>query len=133
MSTNDTAKPRASRWATIALGVGMGFAYLVAGWLGDNLAFGLFGLALMLLSTVAFLVLSRFSETAAGLLDRRDERINSIDGQATAIAGLTVITAVIVGFVVDIAKGGDGSPYAALGAIGGLAYLGAIIYLRIRR
>ncbi len=134
MSTHDTTKPRPSRyrWATIALGVSMGLAYLIAGWLGDNMAFGLFGLALMLLSTVTFLVLSRFSETAAGLLDRRDERINRIDGQATAIAGLSVISAVIVGFVVDIAKGGDGSPYAALGAIGGLAYLAAIVYLRLR-
>jgi hypothetical protein len=134
MSTNDPAKPRPSRyrWATIALGVSIGLAYLLAGWLGDNLAFGLFGLALMLLSTVAFLALSRFSETAAGLLDRRDERINRIDGQATAVAGLSVITAVIVGFVIDIAKGGDGSPYAALGAIGGLSYLAAIVYLRVR-
>jgi hypothetical protein len=134
MSTNDTARPRPSRygWATIAVGVSIGLAYLIAGWLGDNLAFGLFGLALMLLSTVAFLVLSRFSETAAGLLDRHDERINRIDGQATAIAGLSVITAVIVGFVIDVAKGGDGSPYAALGAIGGLSYLAAIVYFRLR-
>ncbi len=86
----------------------------------------------MLVSTLTFLVIGGFSETAAGLLDRRDERINRIDGQATAIAGLSVITAVIVGFVVDIARGGDGSPYAALGAIGGLSYLAAIVYFRIR-
>lgn len=134
MSTNDAAKARPSRyrWGTTAVGIAIGLAYLIAGWLGDNLAFGLFGLAVMLVSTLTFLILGRYSETAAGLLDHRDERINRIDGQATAISGLSVITAVIIGFVVDIAGGGDGSPYAALGAIGGLSYLAAIVYYRVR-
>ena len=38
----------------------------------------------------------------------------------------------IIGFVVDIAGGSDGSPYAALGAIGGLSYLAAGVVCRVR-
>ena len=43
-----------------------------------------------------------------------------------------MITAIIVAFVVEVARGHDGSPYAWLGAIGGLAYLVAIVVLRLR-
>jgi hypothetical protein len=64
--------------------------------------------------------------------DGRDERFRQIDVHATAIAGLAVITAGIVAFVVELAFGHDGSPYAWLGAIGGLAYLIAITVFRLR-
>ena len=40
---------------------------------------------------------------------------------------------VIIGaFLVEVAQGQDGSPYSALGAIGGLAYIPAIAFLRWR-
>jgi hypothetical protein len=70
------------RWLTLALALTIGIAYFVAGWLGGDRAFGVFGLSLMVATAVAFLVLSRYSETVAGLLDHRDERINSIDSRA---------------------------------------------------
>lgn len=43
-----------------------------------------------------------------------------------------MITAIIVAFIVELARGHDGSPYAWLGAVGGLAYLVAVIVLRLR-
>jgi hypothetical protein len=43
-----------------------------------------------------------------------------------------MISAIIVGFLVEVARGHSGSPYDWLGAIGGLAYLVAVIVLRIR-
>ncbi|HYI15860.1 MAG TPA: hypothetical protein VEX37_10750, partial [Thermomicrobiales bacterium] len=46
-----------------------------------------------------------------------------IDMEATTIAGMTVIVAVIVSFVVEMTRGQDGSPYSMLGALGGVAYL----------
>jgi hypothetical protein len=64
--------------------------------------------------------------------DGRDERFRQIDVHATACAGMAVITAVIVAFVVELARGQDGSPYAWLGAIGGVAYLVAVVVLRLR-
>ena len=135
MSLPESAQQKGSRswWALPAVGLMIGVAYFIAGWIGGDMEFAIFGLALMVATTALFLVLSRFSETFAGLLDRRDERINHIDAQATQIAGLAVIVAVIVGFVVEIAQGEDGAPYAMLGAIGGLAYIGSLVFLRFSR
>lgn len=105
----------------------------VAGWLGGDRDFAIGGLVVMVAVAAAMLVAGRFSETVAGLLDRRDERINSIDTQATVFTGMVLITAVIVGFIVEIARGEDGSPYAMLGAIGGVSYVAALVLLRFRR
>jgi hypothetical protein len=40
--------------------------------------------------------------------------------------------AVIAGLLVEVARGHHGSPYSWLGAIGGTAYLIAVIALRLR-
>ena len=124
---------RGTRWAVPAAALAAGVGYLVAGVVGGDLGFGIFGLALMLGAGAASLVLARYSETVAGLLDRRDERINGMDLTATAFAGTALIGAVLVMFIVEIARGHSGSPYYQLGALGGLAYLAALIYLRVRR
>jgi hypothetical protein len=59
------------------------------------------------------------SETIRGLRgDERDERFRQIDVHATAIAGLAVITAIIVAFIVEVARGHSGSPYSWLGSPG---------------
>lgn len=132
MPTNDT-RQRGQRWAVPAVAAVIGIAYLVAGVVGDDLGFGIFGLLLMLGAGGLMMLAGRRSETVQGLLDRRDERIRGIDNDATMFAGMAVIVAVIVGFVIEIAQGQDGSPYAALGAIGGVAYVVAVVYLRFRR
>ena len=121
------------RWVIPGVAVLCGLVYLVAGWIGGDRGFGLQGFGIMLALAVAFLVLSRKSETVAGLLDRRDERINGIDKDATVFSGMTLICAVLIGFVVEIARGQDGMPYAALGAIAGVAYVLAFVVQRIRR
>lgn len=126
-------RQRATRWAIPAVALVIGVGYLVAGVVGGDLGFGVFGAALMVGAAVATLVLARVSETVAGLVDRRDERINGIDLTATAFAGAAVIVAVLVLFIVEIARGHSGSPYYQLGALGGLAYLAALVYLRVRR
>lgn len=73
------------------------------------------------------------SETIRGLRgDGRDERFRTIDIHATAAAGLAVITALIVAFIVEIARGQSGRPYDWLGAIAGLAYLAAVVVFRLR-
>ena len=51
---------------------------------------------------------------------------------ATAITGVVLITVVIGAFLVEVARGHDGSPYAGLGAIAGIAYLVAVAVLRVR-
>ena len=105
---------------------------LAALWIGGDPRVGLFSLGVM----VAFSALILFggrSETIRGLRgDGRDERFRQIDIVATALAGLAVITAIIVAFLVEVSRGNEGSPYSWLGAIGGVAYLVAIGVLRLR-
>jgi hypothetical protein len=135
MSTTDGNSRPASRWrwATPLMAVAFGVAYLLAGWIGDDLEFGVAGLLLMSAFGVGILVAGRFSETVAGLLDRRDERINLIDSQATMFAGMVLLSAVLLGFVVGVARGEDGSPYGMLATIAGLAYVVSLVFLRFRR
>jgi hypothetical protein len=81
----------------------------------------------------ALVLVGGLSETIRGLRgDGRDERFRQIDLHATAVAGLVVITASIVAFLVEVARGHSGSPYSWLGAIAGLAYLAAVVVFRIR-
>lgn len=114
------------------LAVALGLVMFVAQWIGGNPRSGLGSLAIM----AAFGALVLFggrSETIRGLRgDGRDERFRQIDIHATAIAGMAVITAIIAAFVVELTRGHSGFPYAWLGAVGGLAYLLAIIVFRIR-
>ena len=64
--------------------------------------------------------------------DQPDERWKMHDLRATAFSGLVLICIVIGAFIVEVARGHDGSPYAALGAAAGIAYLVAVIALRVR-
>jgi hypothetical protein len=132
-STRQPRTPATTRWAVPGLALVIGAAYLVAGVLGDNTALAVGGPLLMVAVAAGFLLLARRSETVAGLRDRRDERINALDAMATTFAGVVVIVAVLVMFVVEVARGHSGEPYAALGALGGGAYLAALVWLRFRR
>ena len=48
------------------------------------------------------------------------------------MTALVMILAVLAGFVVEVARGQDGMPFALIGAVGGVAYLGAVGYFRVR-
>lgn len=121
-----------SRWLTPAVCVFLGCVVLLAGWLGGQLATGLIGLVVMAAFGL-FIALAGRSETVRGLRgDGRDERFAQIDLRATAATGMVLIVAVIVAFLVEIARGHDGSPYTWLGALAGIAYAAAVAFLRWR-
>lgn len=121
-----------SPWFMPAACAVLGGVVLLAGWLGGQLVTGIIGLAVMA-SFGLLIALAGRSETIRGLRgDGRDERFARIDLVATAFAGVVVIAAVIVGFLVETARGHDGSPYTWLGALAGLSYLLAVAYLRWR-
>ena len=110
----------------------LGLVFLVAMWIGGDPRTGVYSLAIMA-AFGAVILLGGRSETIRGLRgDGSDERFRQIDLAATAIAGLALITVVIVAFVVEVARGQDGLPYSWLGAIAGVVYLGAIAVLRLR-
>jgi presenilin-like A22 family membrane protease len=74
------------------------------------------------------------AKTIRGLRgDGRDEYWASLDLGATTLAGVVLITVVIAMSMWEWAHGRSGSPYSELGAIAGIAYLVALVALRLRR
>jgi hypothetical protein len=126
------SRPNRQYWGTLALGAGIRVVYLIGFAIGGKPLDGVIALAIMLGFSGALYVIARRSETVRGLLDRRDERIAAIDLRATAVTALAMIAVVLVGFVVDIARGGTGWPWYLIGAVGGLAYIAAVAVFRIR-
>jgi len=121
-----------SKWFVPLLAVALGIVVFAAQWIGGNPSGGLESLGIMA-GFGALILLGGRSETIRGLRgDGRDERFRMIDIHATALAGLAVILAIIVAFIVELAKGHSGNPYGWLGAIGGLTYLVAVVVFRIR-
>src|SRR5262249_49708048 len=121
-----------SKWFQPLFAVALGVLVFVAQWIGGDPRSGLISFAILAGAGLVLLLGGR-SETIRGLRgDGRDERFQRIDIHATALAGLAVILAVIIAFVVELAKGKSGSPYGWLGAIGGVTYLAAVIVFRIR-
>jgi hypothetical protein len=121
-----------SKWFLPLFSLALGLGFFAVQWIGGNPREGLVSLAIMA-GFGALILFGGRSETIRGLRgDGRDERFRQIDIHATALAGIAVITAIIVAFGVELARGHDGQPYAWLGAIGGLAYLVAIVVLRLR-
>jgi hypothetical protein len=121
-----------SKWFVPLFAVLLGIVVFVAQWIGGDPGSGLESLAIMT-AFGAVLLFGGRSETIRGLRgDGRDERFRQIDVHATALAGLAMIIAIIIAFVIELARGRTGSPYAWLGAIGGLTYLVAIVIFRFR-
>ncbi len=124
--------PSATELTVPAIAVAGGIVYLVAGLIGGRSWFGIGGLGVMVAFAGLLWLVRRRSETVKGLLDRRDERINTIDLKATSLAGGVVLAALFVAFATSIARGGSGAPYDWLLGLGGLAYIVAVVVLRVR-
>ena len=121
-----------TKWFLPLFAVLLGAIVFVAQWIGGDPHSGLVSFAI-LAGAGLLLLLGGRSETIRGLRgDGRDERFRMIDIHATALAGVAVIYTVIVMFVIELARGHNGNPYGWLGAIGGIAYIAAIVIFRIR-
>ena len=139
MSTTTPSRPDPmnrlyrTRWFMPAFALFLAAAIFVAYWIGDQPGAGAGGAAILVAMAALIYFGGRRSETISGLGGPgRDERWERIDLAATAIAGVVVIVAIIAAWLVDVAQGGDGEPYTQLGAIGGLGYLLAVAFLRLR-
>ena len=120
-------------WELPVFSLALGGVVWVASWIGGHPVAGLFSFLIMAAFGAIFVV-GRRSESLRMVAAGRgaDERWRSIDLRATAIAGLAVVTVVIVAFLWEIAHGRSGQPYALLGAIAGVSYLIALVWLRWR-
>ena len=122
-----------SKWFQPLVAVAIGLVFFAAQWIAGHPGAGLVSLAILAAFGAQILFGGSRSETIRGIRgDGRDERFKQLDLTATALAGLVVIGAILVAFVVELARGQDGAPYSWLGAIGGVAYLVAVIVLRAR-
>ncbi len=121
-----------TKWFLPLFSLGMGFVLLAALWAGGERRSGVEALALMWAIGLVFLVGGR-SDMVRGLRgDGRDEYWQRMDVHATALAG-NVVIAVIVGMCLwEWAHGRSGSPYTALGAVAGVAYIASFGFLRWR-
>ena len=120
-------------WFMPLFSLGLGLACLAAFWVGGDPRQGLFSLALMGGLGAVFALGGR-SETIRGLRgDGRDEYWQGLDTGATLLAGLVLILAVIGMCMWEWAHGRNGTPYVQLAAISGLAYIVALVALRLRR
>ena len=119
-------------WATPILGLVIGIIYLIGFSVGGRPLDGAIALGVMVVFSVIIALVGFRSETVRGLLDHRDERITAIDLRATAAAALAMIIAILIGFVIQVAEGHDANAYVVIGVVGGLAYVAAVVYFRIR-
>jgi hypothetical protein len=127
-----TGRSSRRHWATPIFGVSMGLVYLCVFTIGGEPGLGAVSLGIMLALSAAVAIAGRHSELVRGLLDRRDERIAGIDLKATALTAIAMVLVVLVGFVVEVARGKSGWPYDRIAALGGLAYMAAVAWFRIR-
>ena len=121
-----------SKWFTPLICLGLGVVVFAVSWLGGSLSGGLISLAILAAFGLVLLLLTGRSETVRGLTVGRDERFAQLDLRATALAGLVVVLAALVAWLVATARGQSGSPYGWFLAIWGLAYLIAFAFFRWR-
>jgi len=113
--------------------VAIGVAYLITQGIGGDWAGGVVAFGIMAALGLVFAFGGRWDAIRQLRADTQDERGAAIDLRATAFAGMTVIAAVIVAFMIELAQGGaDAGPYALIGAIGGVSYVAALVVLRRR-
>jgi len=125
-------RTRVYYWATPALSLLFGLAFLLAFMLGGHPVAGAIALVLMLVLAAASLVLGRYSETMRGLMDRRDERIVSLDQRAVNGAAMVLLLVLIGATIEEVARGHSGAPFTWLAAVFGLTYLATLVVLRLR-
>ena len=121
-----------SKWFTPLICLALGVVVFAVSWLGGQFGAGLISLAVLAAFGLVLLLLTGRSETVRGLTVGRDERFAQLDLRATALAGLVVVLAALVAWLVATARGQSGSPYGWFLAIWGLAYLIAFAFFRWR-
>jgi hypothetical protein len=121
------------RWWAPLHGLTLGALVFAAFAIGGNAGDGAKAFGLFVVLAALFYFGSPRSETLGGLGGTsRDERWAAIDLRASAFGGFVVLIATIGAWLYELAEGRDGSPYGELLAVGGIAYIVAVAFLRRR-
>ena len=122
------------RWAAAAILVAAGTVLTAATWNhGDHGLAAAIGVFYAVAATISYLWAGGSGDVAAILRAGGDERQRAIDVEATALAGLVLICAVVVGGIVEAIRTGSLGQYGLMGAVGGTAYALSLAILRRRR
>lgn len=123
-----------SRWFVPAVGFVLGLLIAAAALGRDaSLAQALIAFAVVAGYALLLLVLQSRSDVASVLSGLpRDERWESINLRALSLAGQVLAVVLVGAFLVTSFWGGDPTPYAWVGAVFAVAYLGGILWYRAR-
>jgi len=123
----------ARRLAVPVTALVLGAAAWAAQAIGGDARAGAISFAIMAAYAAVVFAFSSRSDLARVLAGNApDERYRAIDQRALAGTGLVLIVYVIGGFLWEQAHGRSGMPYTLMGAVAGLAYLGSLVYGRLR-
>ncbi len=128
------ASSRGHRTATTAVLLVGGVALAAAVWLGGDhgLAVGLTAFYAVA-AFAAYLFSGRDSDLAAIMRAGGDERQQGLDRSTTALSGLAMGTAAIIGAIVAAARNhGDVGGYGVICFVGGVSYVLALFVLKQR-
>lgn len=123
-----------SKWVVPAVGFILGLL-IAASLLGRNgsTAQAVIAFAIVAGYTALLRVLQSRSEVASLLSGLpRDERWESINLRALSLAAQVIAIALVGAFLIAQFSGADALPYAWLGAVFAMAYLGGLAWYRIR-
>jgi hypothetical protein len=120
---------REPRWYFVVYSLALGAVMAVAGVIGDQRWLAGASLPIMAVFGVAMAL------TPWGTLRQRsqDEREQAIGKDAALVSYYVVVICVIGAFLVEVARGQDGHPWAGIGFIAGVSFLVSLGVLARRR
>lgn len=128
-----TTNRRKINWLGVAAAPAGGIAMCVAAVASDRPWLGVACLAITFGFAAALVIFSRFSDTAALLGDDIHEERNVHIHQRAGLYTLNILGLFLIGGgVYDLARGGDGDPYAFLAFVGGVTYVVFLLVLNRR-
>ena len=122
------------RSATAAVLVVGGGGVAIATWVSGQHGFAIGLVAIYAVAAVVTYVWAGGKGDVAAILRiGGDERQRGMDRDATAITGIVVVVAAIVGVIIQTARNADPGPYGVICAVGGISYVVSLLALRGRR
>ncbi len=131
MRTDGRTLRRSAGAVVLAVG-GCGVA--IATWVSGEhgLAIGLLAIYAVA-AVIAYVWSGAKGDVAAIMRIGGDERQRGMDRDATAITGLVVVIAAIIGAIIQTARSADPGAYGVICAVGGISYAVSLFALRRRR
>jgi hypothetical protein len=123
-----------ARWLVPAVALVLGLL-IAASLLGPSASPAQAAVSFLIVAGYAIMLVALQSRSdVASLLSGmpRDERWDTINLRALSLAAQVLAVALVAAFLITQFQGGDAIPYALLGGLFGLAYLGGIVWYRAR-